>query len=138
MNSDLVKWFMEQGVKQLDRDTISKLTVKSLLFIAVMLLITYFSVKMWWRDRELARLRHELDVKEEEEIRAKVRAVLDTSDAHIAEHEAAIALIRKSRTLVQKDIKEIEKFKAEQEEKIDAIKNWEDVDKYLDSVTPKP
>jgi len=127
------KWVKDQGKKQESRST-PMAWVTSLIVGAVALLAVGFMYwRSWKQGRELAKLKHEKDVAVQGEIRAKAQSALDENNKAAAVHSLSV---QKSKQLVEKlegDLKAIEARKVKTDAEINALKSWDDVDRYLES-----
>lgn len=131
LSSPVVSWFFNQGKKQPDRSTPAKFTVKSVLMIIALVVIAYFAFRSWWTGRKLAKARHERDVSNELRHRRETQVVLERNEEKVAEHEAEIAKLVAKDAMLKSHIIAIRDKQVVQKEKINAIKSWEEFDKYV-------
>ena len=88
----------------------------------------------WWlnrKGRELAKLKHERDV-------LKARAHIDQVNANLATNndEASRLVVRSAKAsikagIIDEQVKEVERAAKAVKDKIDAIENWDGVDRFL-------
>ena len=91
--------------------------------------------KAWRRDKEIARLKHARDVNKQEEL-IKVEAMKVTAyqkRAFELQREAQAARFRIN--AIDSQLEEVQREYNEQSAKIQAIKNWRDVDRLLSQHT---
>ena len=85
------------------------------------------------KGRELAKLKHERDRLKHEEIRSRMAAEALKDKVLIDKHIEVYKALKEEISLLAVKVAEIDQQEQEALEKIDAIKNWEEVDSYLGS-----
>lgn len=124
-------WVKGQGEKQQDRKApwnwITGLIVGVVALVAVGLM--YW--RSWKQGRELAKLKHERDVNEQERERAEVTKAMAINQKKIHTHSIEVQKAKNRIREIDEFIDEEEDKKAETCEKINALKNWRDLDRYL-------
>ncbi len=127
----VVVWVEKQGVAQTQRNVLWR-WIAWIGIAAVALggvIVLYY--KMWSKSRELAKLKHERDIAAENQIKAGV-------DAKVADELKGFREARADAAQATEDIRkleekingaEIERLKLEGD--IDALRSWDDVDRYL-------
>lgn len=99
--------------------------------VLVLLMAAFFGFFAWRKGRELAKLKHEKDVADEEALQA-------AADARLAQDQAERDEAAQRLTDAAQRVQELEERIAESKEKyeetrkqLDRITNWDDVDQYL-------
>ena len=96
--------------------------------VVVFIALAYAAYTAWKKGREIAKLKHKIDVDEEKKIQAESDAKLASVRMDI-EHHKAEAITLKDRIAVDKvQIKKLEEERKALNAKIDKITSWEDVD----------
>jgi DNA repair exonuclease SbcCD ATPase subunit len=127
----LTTWLESHGEQQPTRSTPWRLVVGLVLGTLAALLVAYAAYKLRKANKELARLQHERDVAIQDKLRASAEAkIADTQEridgrlSEVKEADARLAQLEvQSASLEQKAVKTLEN--------IDALQNWDDVDRYL-------
>lgn len=104
------------------------------LVVGIVSLIT-LSLLAWQAKRkgqELASLKHDRDRLKQEEIRSRLSAENAKHQSRIDKHLEVYEAMKEEVSLLDTQIEKINQEERTALERIDAIKNWEEVDSYLD------
>lgn len=127
----LTGWVKGQGEKQQKRKApwawVTTLVVGAVALFAV----GFMYWRSWKQGRELAKLKHKRDVAEQEKKRTSVSEAIAVTDKKIRTHSLEAERAKKRVDELDKDLGKITNESNETREKIDALKNWRDVDRYL-------
>ena len=129
----LTSWVKGQGEKQQNRKAPWAWVTTLIVGAVALLAVGFMYYRSWKQGRELAKLKHERDVREEEAVQAKVAEGMAVTDRQIAEHKVEV---RRTESRLERLDQELEKITNEATATrfvIDALKNWDDVDRYLSS-----
>lgn len=113
------------------------LVVAVLIFCA----LAFLAWRAWSKGREIAKLKHELDVKKEEERKAKINAELEKNKKQRKQLESKAVSITATVGKIKDEIKEAEDERRLAHKTIDEITSWEDVDKIVgepDAIPDQP
>ena len=131
LGSKAVAWTADKGDKRKDSGTSWKLISGLAVSAIVFFMIAYFSFRAWRTGRKLAKALHERDVAKEDLRSAETRKVRENLEEKIAEAEQdAKEAFLDAREAGRKVVRYEEELEIERE-KINAIKNWKDIDRYL-------
>jgi hypothetical protein len=125
-----VTWFKAKG----DSGESNSFLIKAAMAVAVLLFIAYLAYKGNRRGAEIARLKHERDLAAEEEKQAKLDWELSEVDAVIEEKTNRLVALQVGLAKQNLQLKEFEEDVEYERFKIEAIKNWDDMDSYIDAV----
>ena len=103
------------------------LVVALIVFVAMAFAAYY----MWKRGKEVARLKHKIDVYEELKEQAKARSKIQVKEIKRSELEKEAIDLQRSIDKTKKEIIKVEAERKKERTKIDKITSWEDVDKLL-------
>lgn len=131
-----VGWFKGQGDKQKGKEG-SGWVIKIVMAVAVMAFLAYASYSAWKRNKALAKAKHERDLAKEEAHRAKVDWELGEIDEKIEEKLKALEEANKKTEAFEKEVEKIQEETTYELFKIEAIKNWDDMGRYLDGLRGK-
>jgi len=125
-----VAWFKSKG----DSESAKSLAIKIAMAIAVLAFVSYFSYAAWKRNRELAKTKHELDSLKEEKIQSEISIEREQDQDIITKKLKRVSKLRKEVEDLNVRYKNLKEVKEYEEFKIEAIKNWDDMDHYLDGL----
>ena len=100
--------------------------------ILVFLALAFAAWQAWKKGREIAKLKHELDKKKEEERQAKVNVELSKLESERKKYEAEAAELQGKINDTKEDIAELEAERKAIHAKIDKVTKWEDVDRLME------
>ena len=103
------------------------LVVAVLIFFA----LAFLAWRAWSKGREIAKLKHELDLRKEEEEKAKVNAALEANNKKRRTLESKAASLTTTVARIKEDIKRAEDERTLAHSTIDEITSWEDVNKIV-------
>jgi septal ring factor EnvC (AmiA/AmiB activator) len=131
LGNKLTEWVKGQGGKQQKRGKPWSWIAGLVVAAIAMLTIGIMYWRAWRQGKELAKLKHERDVAEQNKARAEVedRVARNEEEAKKLLEEAAAA--DKRAAAIDAKLKEAADAKTKTDEDIDALKNWRDVDRYL-------
>lgn len=101
------------------------LVAAAVVFIA----LAIFAFKAWQRGREIAKLKHKIDVDEEAKKQAEIDMKININKKEHAKLVVEAATLGNLIEEGKKQIKEIEAERKRLNSKIDKVTSWEDVDK---------
>ncbi len=131
MLNQLESWVKSQGEKQQKRGK-SWSWVSGLLVAAIaMLAIGFAYFRAWKQGRELAKLKHEKDVAKQELEVKKVTDLVTEREKTQAKKWVVIREAEDKIVAIDAALKVLDEKKAETHATIDAMRNWDDVDRYL-------
>lgn len=96
--------------------------------VIVFFALAYAAYTAWKKGREIAKLKHKVDVIEEKEQAAKADAKIDKNRVAAAGLEVEAERLRNLVTEGKRQIRELETERKKLHNKIDKITSWEDVD----------
>ena len=129
-----VAWFKSKG----DGDSAKTLAIKIAMAIAVLAFVSYFSYTAWKRNKELATTKHELDSLKEKTAQAAVSLEREQDKEIIEKKRKRLDKLEKEVVYLDDRLKTLREVKEYEEFKIEAIKNWDDMDSYLTSIRTNP
>lgn len=103
------------------------LVVAVLIFFA----LAFLAWRAWSKGREIAKLKHELDLRKEEEEKAKANAELEQNKKSRRVLESRATSVTAAVEKIKEDIKKAEGERKLAHETIDEITSWEDVNKIV-------
>lgn len=93
--------------------------------------LAFMAWDAWKKGREIAALKHKVDVDEELKKQAEINAKISTEQHKVDAQQVYAKEMEKQIDSVKKEIAEIEKERLLIHEKIDKVTNWNDLDKFL-------
>jgi len=96
--------------------------------VLVFLALAFAAWQAWKKGREIAKLKHELDKRKEEERQARVNAELAKLSSEREKYEKEAEQIRERIQETKGDILKLEAERLSAHAKIDKVTKWEDVD----------
>lgn len=96
--------------------------------VVVFVALAYAAYTAWKKGREIAKLKHKIDVDEEKKIAAEAEARININDRARAKLKEEAAVLGNLIEEGKKQIKELEEERKALNDKIDKITSWEDVD----------
>lgn len=127
-----VGWFKKKGDNK--SSGLSGWVTKLVMAIAVMSFLAYAAYTSNKRKKALAKALHERDVAEEEQHRAQVAWELSVKEEQIKKNMDILVEAKKKSEAFGERVKSLQETHAFELHKIEAIKNWDDMDRYLDSI----
>lgn len=124
-------WIVDQKKTQAKRSAPWKWIIGA--FVGVVTLIT-MALLHWQavrKGREVAKLKHKQDVAQQKVLRSQLAIKTDALKAETDAYLDTVKDLRIQYGLLGVRAEEVEEEKKKALEKINAIKNWQDVDKYL-------
>lgn len=103
------------------------LVVAVLIFFA----LAFLAWRAWKKGREIAKLKHELDLKKEEERKVKINAQLEKNNKERRKLESRAVSLTASVDKIKADLHRAEEERRLAHKTIDEITSWEDVDKIV-------
>lgn len=100
--------------------------------VLVFLALAFAAWQAWKKGREIAKLKHELDKKKEEERQARVNAELSKLSSEREKYEKEAAAIKDRIEDTKKDLVKLEAERVAAHDKIDKVTKWEDVDRLME------
>ena len=133
MMTQLESWVKSQGEKQPKRSK-SWSWISGLLIAAIAMLAMGFAYfRAWKQGRELAKLKHEKDVAKQELERKKVSDLVTEREKAQAAKWVTIREAEDKVTAIDVALKVLDEKKVRTHETIKALRDWDDVDRYLNS-----
>lgn len=124
-------WIAGQGQKQEERSSVWKWIVSAIVGVLALGAIAWLYFKLWRQSKELAQLRHDRDVAAEKVVRAEVESkIVDNLEAYRVARADAFTAHHQVETL-KNAIDRVEVEHKQVREAVDALQNWDDVDRYL-------
>lgn len=99
--------------------------------VLVFLALAFAAWQAWKKGREIAKLKHEIDKKKEEERKLKVNKELSGLESEIVYYDKICGEIQKNIDIAKLKIVKLEDERKAVHEKIDKITKWEDIDLIL-------
>jgi septal ring factor EnvC (AmiA/AmiB activator) len=98
--------------------------------VIVCIALAYAAYVAWKKGREIAKLKHKIDVDEEKKKAAEADAKIEKNKVKAAELEVEAARLTNLINEGKKQIKETEEERKKLHKKIDTITSWEDLDSF--------
>lgn len=132
----IVKWTEGHGSQQATRSTPWRWVVGLLVGAAAALFVGFLYYRAWKKGRELAKLKHEKDVLETKQKMAIINEKMSTN-----QHEMDLALIdfkhaKLATVKLEEKMRAVEADHKKSMEAVDALKTWDDVDRYTGRHNP--
>jgi cytochrome c-type biogenesis protein CcmH/NrfG len=135
----ILKWVQERKVKA-ENPQVKNVTKSSpwgwitgiFVALAVFVALAILAWRAWKKGREIAKLKHELDLRKEQEQQAKTGAALADNQAKREQLEKDAQLLRGESKFLKLEIEKLEQERKLEHEKIDKVTSWEDVDALLE------
>ncbi len=128
----LTGWVKGQGKKQQSRKAPWAWITTLLVGAVALFAVGFMYWRSWKQGRALAKLKHERDVVEQNKARAEVTDAMAVNEKKIRTHSLEIERSKHRIKRLDVDLGKITDETIETHEKIDLLKNWRDVDRYLD------
>jgi len=126
-----VTWIQEQGTKQHDRPKWWKIILSAVLSLAASAIVLYLERKLKGQSSAIANAFHERDVLLQEKRRAEVEKKIADNSAQIVRNNVIIAVADEKLLDANTKLQALATETRETLEKIDALKTWNDVNRYL-------
>lgn len=134
----LTGWVKGQGPKQEKRSTSWGWTTSLAVGAVAMLAVGFMYWRSWKQGRRLAKLEHERDLTEQTKAKAALAAETAATNKKIQLNELEAIRAKNRIKRLDEDLGKITDETIETREKIDMLKNWRDVDRYLDGNDDEP
>jgi septal ring factor EnvC (AmiA/AmiB activator) len=125
-------WVRGQGQKQPQRSAAGGWVTGLVVAAIAMLVVGALYFRAWRQGRKLAKLLHEKDVAEQEVARKKAADRVKLNNEEAMKLEAEIEATEKDIAVLDSELNAASARKTRTDETIDALRNWRDVDRYLD------
>ena len=99
--------------------------------VLVFFALAFLAWRAWSKGREIAKLKHEMDVKKEEETKAKINSLLEANKQQRKQLESKAASLASAVERIKGELKVAEDERKLAHETINKITSWEDVDSIL-------
>jgi hypothetical protein len=130
-------WIKGQGDKQSKRKSPWKWVTGLLVGAVALFTIGFMYWRAWKQGRELAKLKHQRDVADEEKKQAKITEAMAANDAKASLHSLEAKKAELKVEKIDMELRNIEHDKRITNSEIGNLKNWRDIDGYLsDSDSP--
>lgn len=127
----VVDWANSQGGEQKSRSRPWRWVVGLGIGAVVLFFIAFLTWRAFRQGRELAKLKHERDVGEQNKIRAEKEMLLEANERDISKYNAKVWELRGEIKRIDDGIEAVEEENRRAKESIDALQTWDDVDKWL-------
>lgn len=132
----MVSWFKSKGTSKKDNsDAGSGWVTKVVMGLLVFAFVSYLAYKASSKGKELAKLKHGRDLAAEKEKQAKLDWELAELDKDIEEKMKVLTAAQKELEDLDKELEKLEEDTEFERVKIEAIENWDDMDRYIDSLS---
>jgi YesN/AraC family two-component response regulator len=131
-------WVKHQGEKQQKRKVPWNWVTGLIVGAVALLAVGFMYWRSWKQGRELAKLKHERDVTEQEKAQAKVSEAMAVNQRRALKHKMEAERLKIYIETINEDLGKITNETTETNKKIDSLKNWRDVDRYLDDADSGP
>ncbi len=91
--------------------------------------IAIFAYKAWSKGREIAKLKHKVDVIEEDKIKALADKIIQKEFFKKVKLESDIKELENKKIFIEKKVNDLHSERLAYEDKINSIKSWDEVDK---------
>lgn len=126
----IVGWLGTLKGKANSSGSVKKWILYAIIAIVAFFVVAYLSNRAFRKWKELAELKHKMDVLKEEKHQAEVAKKVEQIQEKIEKHDETIKQKQTEIDVVDSKIVELnEKWELERE-KIKAIQNWDELDKY--------
>lgn len=127
----VAEWFLQKGAQQKKRSKLSAWAVGLLIGGLALLVVGAMYFFVWRKGAQLAKLLHERDLAREKAKASAIAAETEKAQQKVdlLRTEAVAAL--KHVGALDDEIRKVEDDKAQVLASIDALKSWDDVDRYL-------
>lgn len=99
--------------------------------VLIFFALAFLAWRAWKKGREIAKLKHQLDLKKEEEFKIKVNATIHANKKQRKQLESKAASLATTVKKIKNDLKKAEEERKLAHSTIDEITSWEDVDKIV-------
>ena len=99
--------------------------------VLVFFALAFLAWRAWSKGREIAKLKHEMDVKKEEETKAKINSLLEANKQQRKQLESKATSLASAVERIKGELKVAEDERKLAHETINKITSWEDVDSIL-------
>lgn len=131
-------WVVGQKGKQKKRGVPWKWIAGFGVAIVSLIALAGLSFILWRKGREIAKLKHERDITKQNEKRAIAQAQIEENNKKIDKLRAKASDLNVRISEIDIKLEEVKKSATIAEEKIHALKNWEDVDRLLSGDSDPP
>jgi hypothetical protein len=132
MLDKLADWVKGQGEPQQERARPVSWVTGLVIAAIAMMAIAFFYWRSWRQGKKLAKLLHEKDVLEQKAIQAEIDSKIKKTNIEAARRRRAASEAWVKAKELDEQIRAATERKTRTTEEIDALKNWRDVDRYLD------
>lgn len=133
MLDKIVNWVKGLGAKQEGKSSTGQWIAAALVGIVSLVALAYAAYTQWKLGNQLATLQHEKDVTEEKAVASLADTKIETEKVKIGQAQAAydthVLVVKQLET----QITETQKTAQDLKDKVNAIKNWDEVDKFNNS-----
>lgn len=133
LNTKSVKWLFDLGKKKSKQSAPWKWITTLLGFAVMLFFIGWTSYRSHKKARELAKLKHEKDVAKEEKNQIKLNKIIDKNQNNIDDNNKKLKDINIEIENIETELNNVTKEFLIEEEKINAIENWKDLDRYINN-----
>ncbi len=134
MNDTVTKLLADTAVSFFKKDEGMSTPVKILMGVAAFVVVAYLSYKAYKRAKILAKAKHERDLAKEALRQKELEWELAPINEDIEKKLEEIGRVKENIAEIDEDIEYLEEVYNYEEAKIGAIKNWDDMDSYLDKL----
>lgn len=131
LESGLISWFNKQGNKQENRSTPWKWVVGIAVAAIAMLALSYLYLKEYLKKKEYAKLKHEVDVAEQKKHATELKLDIEENYTKIQEYSSTIDELDVKIQEIDEKLEVLDTELTKEVIKINAIKNWEEMDNYI-------
>lgn len=134
IGSKVVSWFKTKGDGQKDRGASWKWVIGVIVSLFAVVAVFYLKYKINKKNKLLAKLLHERDVAVEKEHALNLKKDIEEDEVEIAKLDAQLEYISSKINDLETTTKVLDKELTTETIKIDAIENWEDMDRYINNM----